>query len=166
MGFLFDNLFTQIKDATGAEVPAATDTDPADNASTASFYMGVDRVQAKVTCDVLNVRETPSTEKPRVGQLHRGASICVTGVCDDWLAIDLQGKTCYVCSRYTDFDAPRATVTASALNVRKGPSTDDEKIGSLPNGAEIKIIGEENGWIKILYNNKTGYVSAQYIQKI
>ena len=44
------------------------------------------------------------------------------------------------------------------VNFRKGPSTDDEKIGSLAINTEVKVIHEENGWYKIKVNGKTGYV--------
>ena len=156
-GFIFDKLFTEIKEQSGIDLTSTT-------AAKTDAQEDVDNVEAKVTCDVLNVRETPSVEKPRIGQLHRGATICVTGVCDDWLSINLQGKTCYVCGKYTDFDAPVATVTASALNVRKGPSVDSDKIGSLPNGTEVKIIGKKGSWVKVLHGKQFGYVSADYLK--
>ena len=84
-GFIFDKLFTEIKEQSGIDLTSTTaaKTDAQEDVDQACFYMGVDNVEAKVTCDVLNVRETPSVEKPRIGQLHRGATICVTGVCDD-----------------------------------------------------------------------------------
>lgn len=163
-GFMFDKLFTQVKEISESAAQSAAQNDAAADAPIASFYMGVDNVEAKVTCDVLNVRETPSVDKPRIGQLHRGATICVTGICDDWLSINLQGKTCYVCGKYTDFEAPTATVTASALNVRKAPSANSDKIGSLPNGTSVKIIGNENGWVKMLHGKQIGYVSADYLK--
>ncbi len=172
MAFIFDKMFTAVKDLAGeeavaaaeAEAAAAKETDASEDVDSACFYMGIDNQEAHVTCDVLNVRQTPSTDKPRVGQLHRGATICVTGVCDDWLAINLQGQTCYVCGKYTDFSAPKATVTASALNIRKKPTTESDKIGSLPNGTSINVIGQENGWVKILHGKNIGYVSAEYLK--
>ena len=172
MAFIFDKMFTQVKEMAGeanvaaaeAEAAAAKETDASEDADTTCFYMGVDREEAHVTCDVLNVRETPSTDKPRIGQLHRGAKICVTGVCDDWLSIDLQGQTCYVCGKYTDFAKPTATVTASSLNIRKKPTTEADKIGALPNGTTITVIGEEKGWVKILHGKQIGYVSADYLK--
>ena len=165
MAFKFDNFFTAIKEGvSNLQVPdEAAQTDAAEDVEVEGFYMGVDNQEAHVTCDVLNVRETPSTAKPRIGQLHRGATVCVTGICDDWLSINLQGQTCYICGKYTDFEAPSATVTASALNIRKGPSTDTDKIGSLPNGTEIKVLGREKGWVKILHGKHIGYVSEEYL---
>ena len=50
------------------------------------------------------------------------------------------------------------------LNIRSGPGTTYDKVASAQNGAEVTILGEENGWYKIKYNNTdTGYVSKDYV---
>ena len=50
------------------------------------------------------------------------------------------------------------------LNIRSGPGTSYDKVASATNGARITVLGEENGWYKIIYSgNKTGYVSKDYI---
>ena len=50
------------------------------------------------------------------------------------------------------------------LNIRSGPGTSYEKVASASNGAEVTVLGEENGWYKIRYNNTdTGYVSKDYV---
>ncbi len=51
------------------------------------------------------------------------------------------------------------------VNVRSTPSTSGKKIGSLsgPNGGipeEAPCLGKTNGWYKIQYGNKIGYVRA------
>lgn len=56
-----------------------------------------------------------------------------------------------------------ATVKASVgLNVRKGPGTGYAKIGCLSNGTRVNYSGEQNGWLKISYSGKAGYISKQY----
>lgn len=50
------------------------------------------------------------------------------------------------------------------LNIRSGPGTSYDKVASATNGARVSILGEENGWYKIVYSgNKTGYVSKEYV---
>ena len=57
-----------------------------------------------------------------------------------------------------------ATTQASSLNFRNGPGTGYNIIGSLSKGSKIKIIGANpNGWYKIDYNGKVGWVSATYV---
>lgn len=59
----------------------------------------------------------------------------------------------------------KVVVNGNSLNVRKGPSTNSEKIGSLPRGAKVKVISDSNGWSKIKYNDGIGYVSSEYLAK-
>lgn len=51
-----------------------------------------------------------------------------------------------------------------AVNVRKGPSTDYEKIGGLNKGEQIQITGiADTGWYQIQYNGMTAYVASSYL---
>lgn len=51
------------------------------------------------------------------------------------------------------------------VNVRKGPSTDYEKIGALTLNQEVKITGQSKstGWYRIEFNGGEGYVSQNYL---
>ncbi|MBR0268124.1 MAG: DUF4366 domain-containing protein [Clostridia bacterium] len=49
------------------------------------------------------------------------------------------------------------------LNVRTGSSTDYDIINQLQNGSIVEVIGEENGWYKIIIPGKTGYVCGDYL---
>lgn len=50
------------------------------------------------------------------------------------------------------------------LNIRSGPGREYDKVASATNGARVTILGEENGWYKIVYSgNKSGYVSKDYV---
>lgn len=50
------------------------------------------------------------------------------------------------------------------LNIRSGPGTTYDKVASATNGSRVTVLGEENGWYKIIYSgNKTGYVSKDYV---
>ena len=55
-------------------------------------------------------------------------------------------------------------VTASKLNVRKGPSTKYSRIGSFNKNKKITILGESNGWYKVNLNGKEGWVSKKYVK--
>lgn len=54
---------------------------------------------------------------------------------------------------------------SSAVNVRKGPSTDFEIIGFLNRGRDVTVTGQaDTGWYEILYNDETAFVSNRYLQ--
>lgn len=70
--------------------------------------------------------------------------------------------------------APAYTVTAleaktmyvkQSVNVRKGPSSDYEKVGSLKTNDEVTVIGQANetGWYQIQYEGVEGFVSNKYV---
>ena len=53
----------------------------------------------------------------------------------------------------------------SSVNVRKGPSADDEKLGSLSTAQEVTVTGlTSSNWYRISYNDGAAYVSAEYLQ--
>ena len=54
----------------------------------------------------------------------------------------------------------------SSVNVRKGPSADDEKVGSLSTAQEVTVNGlTSTNWYRISYNDgEEAYVSANYLQ--
>lgn len=57
-----------------------------------------------------------------------------------------------------------AIVTASALNVRSGPSTKNHKVGLVVKGTKLTVLGQSGDWYKIEYKGITGYVSGQYVR--
>ncbi len=175
MSFL-DQLVSKVSDgnissfselaAKGRENAAGTSGVSEDSADDADvdFFMAFDEPKlAHVTCDVLNVREGPSKENVRIGQLKRGAEIQVTACCDEWLQIKFNDQDAFVFAMYTDYEAPEYKVTASVLNIRKGPGTDTDKIGSLPQGTVVRALAENKGWVKILNGKQIGYVSRDYL---
>lgn len=53
----------------------------------------------------------------------------------------------------------------SAVNVRSGPGADFDKKGTLQVDQTVILTGIcDNGWVQVLMNDETGYVSAQYVQ--
>ena len=58
---------------------------------------------------------------------------------------------------------PIYVVTATSLNVRKGPGGEHEIIGSLYNGDVVEVLEIADGWCRILYEEQEAYVSADYV---
>ena len=54
-------------------------------------------------------------------------------------------------------------VTASALNIRSGPSTNYKKVSTLYQGDIVDVISIDDGWAKI---GTSKYVSAQYLLEV
>lgn len=126
-----------------------------------------------VTGDGLRLREKPSTSSEVLTTLHTGACAAVLeDARDGWYKVSYQGKTGYLSADYVevstrldaDLGSGRVTTEGSSLNVRSGPGTENGRVMSLPNSTLVKITGIENGWYKIEYNGRTGYVSSDYLE--
>lgn len=51
----------------------------------------------------------------------------------------------------------------ASANLRSGPSTSTASLGKLPRRTSITVISEENGWYKVSYNGKEGYISKSLV---
>ena len=62
-------------------------------------------------------------------------------------------------------DPKRGTVRLSygTLNLRSTPSPAGTVIANLPNGAEVTVYGEWQGWYVVQYGDQVGYAAAAYI---
>ena len=67
---------------------------------------------------------------------------------------------------YTVTKLDKTMYAKSTVNVRKGPSTDFDKVGSLSAGKQVKVVGQsdQTGWYLIQFDGKEGYVSNSYLQ--
>lgn len=61
-------------------------------------------------------------------------------------------------------NATTGTVTASALNMRTGPSTGYTIIAVLPYGTQGTVLDTSNGWYKVGTSRGTGWVSGTYFR--
>ena len=55
-----------------------------------------------------------------------------------------------------------ATVSASSVNVRSGPSTSKKLLGRLYKGDSFSYSNDKNGWLETQYSGKTAYVMKKF----
>ena len=55
------------------------------------------------------------------------------------------------------------SVICWTLNVRSGPGTQYERIGTLSRDTAIEVLEVQNGWYKIVFQGGMGYVSSIYV---
>lgn len=61
----------------------------------------------------------------------------------------------------------RVVGTASTLNLRSGPSTDDTVVGSIPEGCLVTLLGETQGaWEKVDYRGTVGWAHSDYLSNV
>ena len=58
------------------------------------------------------------------------------------------------------------TVTADGVNIRSGSGASYSALGTAEKKTLYACLGEENGWYKTQYKNKTAYISKKYCQLV
>ncbi|KFN01828.1 peptidoglycan endopeptidase [Bacillus clarus] len=126
-----------------------------------------------VTADVLHVRTGSSTSHDIISRVYNGQTLNVIGEENGWFKINHNGKTGYVSGEFVSKNGEQTNVsgntggknkvTADVLRVRTGPNTSSSIVGRVYEGQTLKVIGQENGWLKINHNGQTGYVSSAFV---
>lgn len=110
----------------------------------------------KVTASKLNIRKSPSIKSKVVSSYKKGTTITVKAVSGKWL----QTSKGWCSADYVSARSAKVT-GATALNVRKSPSTSGKWVKSIRKGTTVKVYAEKNGWF---LTNQGGWVSGQYLQ--
>ncbi|WP_455543795.1 SH3 domain-containing protein, partial [Intestinibacter sp.] len=121
-----------------------------------------------VSVSSLNMRSGPSTSYGVIATLSKNTQVEVISVENGWAKIKYNSKTGYVSNQYlSDTKVGIVTqtkyVNTTGLNMRSGPATTYSLITTISKNTQVEVISVENGWAKIKYNSKTGYVSNQYL---
>lgn len=122
----------------------------------------------------LRVRSQADTTGEVLAKLPHGTTVEVlSSVENGWYQISVDNTTGYVSGDYLIVDAAEAAslpvesepvyiqVTTSVLNVRSGPGTDYDKVGTLRSGQVLQATAED-GWYKV----DSGYISADYVKEV
>ena len=139
--------------------------------STASFATGQEGV---VTASVLNVRSGPNTSYSVITKLYKGDKVEILESSNGWNKIKTSsGKTGWSSAEYLSTSGTsgsisttgkKATVTASTLNVRSGPSTSYSITTKVYKGEILEVLESSNGWSKIkTTSGEIGWASEGYL---
>lgn len=130
--------------------------------------------------DALRVRTGPGTSFQIIGHIYPSQSFPVLQKQGQWTKIQYKNAPAWVATSYLSFIAPQANkpvensndqlssviITASSLNVRKGPGTSYQVVGSLKKGQTAAIRDVQNGWYQISSGKLTGWIAGNYAKKV
>lgn len=160
--------------ATDTTVPAdtaATDTVvPADTTICGYTNLGIAQVDSS-----LNVREQPDTNSDIVGKMQNDAGCEILEDDGEWLKIESGQVTGYVKAEYIitgeaavakaqEVMKTIATVTTQTLNVRAEMNTDCTKLALMPEGEELEVLNQYDGWVEVDLDGDVGYASTDYVE--
>jgi cell wall-associated NlpC family hydrolase len=122
----------------------------------------------------VNVRDAASEDGNVVGKLYNKSVGTFLSQKDGWYEITSGNVTGYVKAEFvvTGADAVElaktvgtrvAKVNTTTLNVRNDASIDAELIGQVPEGEEIVVTDEKDGWVKVNIEEGDGWVNKEFV---
>ena len=130
-----------------------------------------------INIDSLNVRKGANAKSTKLGSVKKGQTLEVISISNGWAKINFKGNTGYVSSKYlkevkdtktssSKYKKREMSVTSTTLTVRKSNSTKSSSLGKLKKGNVVIAVQESsNGWVKIEYKGKFGYVQNSNLKK-
>ena len=136
--------------------------------STSAENLGV----GTVTADALRLRGEAEAESSILATASKDEVVVVLEEVDEiWYKVDYNTIEGYMLQEFlelatvanTDLGYGRVMTNGATLNLRSGPSTEEEQIATLHSGDVVSLLGMENGWFKIGWKELEGYASSDYI---
>lgn len=121
------------------------------------------------TSSSVNLRAEATTASASLGKLTDQARVAILDTAEGFYKVAYNGTVGYMSADYVEaqpimnIECGGAKVTTAVLNVRSGPGTGNDIVTKLYEGNVAKIIGINNGWFKVQYGGKMGYVSPEYV---
>lgn len=120
----------------------------------------------------LRLRKEAGLDSAVIATANKGATVVVLEEKNGWYKVDWNTQVGYMSAEYVkvetsvekDLGWGVVTTKGDPLNVRSGAGTGYGVVTKLNNGTSVKIKGLFEGWYKVTYNDKTGYVNSDYIQ--
>lgn len=123
----------------------------------------------------VNLRSEANTSSSILAELKNGTAVTVVSTANGWCKVTYSGKTGYIKQDYVSTTGSASNNTSastgtaavvkcsSTVNFRSAASTSSTILGELKNGTAITVLSTSNGWSKVSYAGKTGYISADYL---
>lgn len=125
-----------------------------------------------VTGDGVNIRSGPGTDYGSIGSVNRGDMLFSKGKSDNWYMVEYGNTTGYIIEDYvtiehggfyTAVDSGTLSVNGADVNIRSGPGTEYQSIGSVSSGTTLTITGKSDNWYQVNYNGRKGYIIEDYV---
>ena len=135
------------------------------------FGLYEDGQNAIVTSTTLNMRSEPDPNKENiVFTLSKGMRIEILEVKDNWYKANYGSNEGWVFGEYifveTSYIFAEGVIGKeySGVNFREQPNTKANIITKLEGGAKVIVIGGYDKWCKVIYDGRTGWIYAKYVE--
>lgn len=124
---------------------------------------------ATVDATSLRLRSGPSTASTTLDYAYNGEYVVITGKTGQWYHVSFDLTDGYMHEDYLNLHAKKnvelgyGRVNANKVNVRSGPGTSHARIAQANSGEKAYIIGFNNQWYKVIFDDDIGYIRSDYL---
>lgn len=143
------------------------------NAAHASGQIGI------VTASSLNIRSGPGTNCAVLFTAKKNDKVDINETSNGWYKIKMtSGKEGWASSTHilksnsndnsneSNPSGSKKRVLINGLNMRSGAGTSYRVMTTLNKGTVVDVLSESNGWTKVKYDGRLGYISREYLEAI
>ncbi len=150
------------------------------------FGQLVSAKEAVIQENNVNVRNGPSTDFDKIGQVNSGEQYEIIEEEEEWVKIQLKDYSGWVTKEFITMDGKNMeqetdtktkteekkiedipdsiTVSHDHTHLRAGPSTDNKIIFFAEKGKKFEVLSEMNGWLEVSDGKTTGYILNRLIE--
>jgi uncharacterized protein YraI len=159
--------------ATGDDTNTATDD--GDSASDQTSPFDVTPGDRMIVVEDLNLREEAETDADVIEVMPQDSVVTIAGdgeAVNDFLPVNYEEDAgwAYLPFLVHEDQEDNLAVTTGDLNLREGPSTDDDVLLVIPEGAEVRVAGLETDdgedWNRVYYEGDLGWALAEYVEYV
>jgi len=116
----------------------------------------------------LRLRAEPSTSSSVVSTAYSNDCVVVLDKIGNWYKVNFNLQTGYMHEDYLTVSTKEnaelgyAEIRGSGVNMRSGPSTSHSVITIGSKGSKCYVIGINNGWYKVIYNDHICYIRSDF----
>lgn len=124
---------------------------------------------ATVDASALRLRSGPSTASATIDFAYEGDYVTITGKTGQWYHVSFELTDGYMHQDYLNTYTAKnvelgyGKVNANRVNIRSGPSTSYSRITQANAGERAYIIGFNNQWYKVIFDDDIGYIRSDYL---
>ena len=135
------------------------------------FQVGDNRLDNVVFVNEEKVKlhTEPEQESPYAGKgIRYGTEFAIKELKNGWGKINYKGQDCWIDMNVVNYYPTRywqievCNGTSDGIHLRKSPDEETASLGKVPVGIVVRILEHKNGWGKISYGGKTGWIKLHY----
>lgn len=122
-----------------------------------------------VNADSLRLRSAPDLGSSTLAQAPLNDCVAVIGKEGDWYKVSYNLQEGYMYASYLSVltrenaELGYGQVIGDQVNLRSGPATSYGSVGTASYGETCYILGLNEGWYKVLYNDRTCYIRSDFL---